>query len=130
MDLKLHDASKSYQVDWELTLAYDIEDYGYLNQSNFQVNLDSMAFGIQEDQYGNKVSFDFVVPVGDQNPMLLSSLVPEVLWPAAEMEVGYKLAFEGYGINLDEKGLLKAGGVLELQGLLSAGGVQHLRGVS
>jgi hypothetical protein len=107
IDLKLHDAKKSYTLDWSIALAYDIEDYGYLNSLSHKMNLDSMGFNKKEDAYGNSLSFDFVIPKGENNPMLLSSLVPDVLWPKSEMTETYEAGLKSYGIPVAPEGLLK-----------------------
>ncbi|MBF0430963.1 MAG: hypothetical protein HQK83_06765 [Fibrobacteria bacterium] len=102
--LYMHDAGKPYSIDWTLALDFNITNYGQLGSSGSVLNLDSMR--IDADGYmDNPLRFRFVVPVGDKNPMLHSSLIPEIAIPSSELDNDMKGALESMDVPIGEKGV-------------------------
>lgn len=77
VQVKLHyyDAGRAdIRIQWQIALDYSVDNYGGVGSEREIRNLDSMAL-----PGGDSASFSFVVPTGDQNPLLLASMLPDSL---------------------------------------------------
>lgn len=98
--LLLYDAGKDYAISWSLALNFTIDNYSQNEIEDYYLDLDSMAFNTAP----GKLEFDFQIPVGGYNPILLSGFIPEVLIPPDELNAEQEKAFEDAGIALGPAG--------------------------
>ncbi|MFC1586661.1 hypothetical protein ACFL5V_14035, partial [Fibrobacterota bacterium] len=105
VDLKLHDAGIDYTIDWELALNYSVTNYGQLGEASIVLDLDSMGLAPVSANADQDLQFRFVIPTGEHNPILLSSLVPEVLVPAEDLTSQQRDDLDNLGIPVSARGL-------------------------
>ena len=75
-DLVMYDAGKDYTIDWELSLNFSVSNYGELGKGDILYDLDADP----ATSYDNgRLRLKFVIPTGDNNPLVKSSLVPKVI---------------------------------------------------
>ena len=72
--VKLHyyDAGKSVSINWQVALDYSINNYSEIGEEKEIRDLDHYIIPGGTDE-----EFSFVVPGGAENPLLLSSMIPE-----------------------------------------------------
>ncbi len=97
--LKMYDADKEYNVDWELGLEYQIDNYDALPVVNYVLNMEEENMLINQSENG--LEFSFVVPTGNQNPLLLSSILPQVILQEEDVDGDVKSQLGNIGVDVN-----------------------------
>ncbi len=96
--LVMHDAGKDYDVTWEVASNYTETNYGYLGNENDVSSIESAD---------GKASFTYVIPSGENNPLLKSGLIADVVIPSKNVDDVIKTLFESEGVSIDKKGVTR-----------------------
>ncbi len=114
VELFMYDANKQYTLNWEVALNYTIDNYGEQPTPSHFVPMDSLIINSQTS--GNNLSFDFIVPNNENNPLLISSLTPDVILAPSAMDQNQKNLLISLGADVTA-GLTKTDAITLLDGL-------------
>lgn len=108
VELKMYDADKAYEVDWELGLEYQVNQgatsSGFPTVSEI---IDLETGDLKLNAAADGLSFSIVIPGGARNPLELTSLTPEVLRTEAELSQVEKEELGKLGMTSFQGGLKK-----------------------
>lgn len=108
VELKLYDAEKEYEVDWELGLKYQMNQGA--TSSGFPTVTEIMDLEAGEVKWNpsaDGLSFSVVIPKGDKNPLELTDLSPDVLRTDSDITAEEREELGKLGLDNFESGLKK-----------------------
>jgi len=103
VSLRMYDAGKNYDIEWELGLKYQVDNYDNFQSASRILDLESGNMKINESEDG--LEFSFVVPTEDKNPLVLSDMIPDVIREESELTSEEKSELESLGITNLSSGL-------------------------
>ncbi len=117
VELKLYDAEKKYEVDWELGLKYQVNQGA--TSSGFPTVTEIIDLETGDGKLNpstDGLAFSVVIPKGSKNPLELTDLSPEVLKIESDITDEEKEELRKLGMTSFENGLKK----LDLIGALDS----------